>query len=187
MCKSKKILKIKYVINNTEFVKEIEVPNIDQTSDFETQIVLLLDKFVSDYNEAAGFNIIESINWELTQMNDKLIIHLEDEIGPKMFFRHFFTKKGYTVLDFSDASEANEANQYKNAKVIISDFDMAGENALSMLRFLQSNNISTPVIMHSGNKSNYDLIKSKGLDKNVIMWADKDESLKNILEKIESL
>jgi len=65
MCESKKILKIKYIINNTEFVKEIEVPNIDQASDVETQIILLVDKFVSDYNEAAGFNIIKSINWEL--------------------------------------------------------------------------------------------------------------------------
>lgn len=65
MSKNKKILKIKYIINNTEFVKEIEVPNIDQASDIETQIILLVDKFVSDYNEAAGFNIIKSINWEL--------------------------------------------------------------------------------------------------------------------------
>ena len=65
MCKNKKILKIKYIIKNTEFIKEIEVPNIDQASDIKTQVILLVDKFVSDYNEAAGFNIIESINWEL--------------------------------------------------------------------------------------------------------------------------
>ena len=65
MSKNKKILKIKYIINNTEFVKEIEVPNIDQASDIETQLILLVDKFVSDYNEAAGFNIIKSIRWEL--------------------------------------------------------------------------------------------------------------------------
>ena len=65
MSKNKKILKIKYIINNTEFVKEIEVPNIDQASDIETQLILLVDKFVSDYNEAAGFNIIKSISWEL--------------------------------------------------------------------------------------------------------------------------
>ena len=120
-------------------------------------------------------------------MDNKLIIHLEDEMSPKMIFRHFFNKKGYTVLDFSDSSEANEANKYADAKVIVSDFDMRGENALSMLRFLQDNDISTPVIMHSANRSNYDLIKQKGLDKNVVMWADKNGMLKDIFDKIETL
>ena len=117
----------------------------------------------------------------------KLILHLEDDYNVKASFRLAFSKlPEYKLMQFDTPSDVKNT-LYEKAHIIISDFDMFDETAIKMLKYLQDNNINTPVIMHSGNEENYQEIKELGLDKNVILWADKLTSMKSILIKIKNL
>lgn len=118
---------------------------------------------------------------------NKLILHLEDDYNVKASFRLVFSKlPEYKLMQFDTPSDV-ENILYEKAYVIISDYDMFDETAIKMLQYLKDHNIKTPVIMHSGNQENYYKIKDLGLDTSIIFWADKTESLKNIIIMIKNL
>lgn len=117
--------------------------------------------------------------------NKGLIIHLEDEFALQSAFKLAAKKHGYDLLQYSDATEANLDNKYKDAKVIVSDFNMNGGDAPYMLSFLKQNSIKTPVIMLTGIASNLDIIKEKNLMDNVIAFKEKPVSTNEIFEIIE--
>lgn len=116
-----------------------------------------------------------------------LVLHLEDDYNVRASFKLAFTCfSNYDLKQFECPSEVpNEL--YKKAMVIISDFDMYGETALDMLKYLQKHELEIPVIMCSGNDQSYAYIKELGLDKNIVFWADKLTPIKDIIIIIKSL
>ena len=119
---------------------------------------------------------------------DKLIIQLEDEFSIQSIFKTIAKKHGYNnIIQYNDATEANIDNKYNNAKVIVSDYNMPGGDAIYMLSFLKEHDINTPVILLSGLSSNFDIIKEKSLDKNIIAFEEKPESMNKIFKIIDNL
>ena len=116
-----------------------------------------------------------------------LVLHLEDDHNVRVSFKLAFTRfSNYDLKQFECPSEVPDES-YKKAMTIISDFDMYDETALDMLKYLQKQKLEIPVIMCSGNDRSYDYIKELGLDKNIVFWADKLTSIRDIIIIIKSL
>ena len=116
-----------------------------------------------------------------------LVLHLEDDYNVRASFKLAFTRfSNYDLKQFECPSEVPD-KLYKKAMAIISDFDMYDETALDMLKYLQKQKLEIPVIMCSGNDRSYDYIKELGLDKNIVFWADKLTSIRDIIIIIKSL
>ena len=116
-----------------------------------------------------------------------LVLHLEDDHNVRASFKLAFTRfSNYDLKQFECPSEVPD-ELYKKAMAIISDFDMYDETALDMLKYLQKQKLEIPVIMCSGNDRSYDYIKELGLDKNIVFWADKLTSIRDIIIIIKSL
>ena len=116
-----------------------------------------------------------------------LVLHLEDDHNVRASFKLAFTRfSNYDLKQFECPSEVPD-ELYKKAMAIISDFDMYDETALDMLKYLQKQKLEMPVIMCSGNDRSYDYIKELGLDKNIVFWADKLTSIRDIIIIIKSL
>ena len=114
-----------------------------------------------------------------------LVLHLEDDYCVRASFKLAFARfSNYKLKQFACPSEVPE-ELYVKASIIVSDFDMCGETALDMLKYLHEHKLETPVIIHSGNDQNHNYIKNLGLDKNVIFQADKLTSVKDIIMVIK--
>ena len=114
-----------------------------------------------------------------------LVLHLEDDYTVRMAFKLAFKTTSHRLLQFYAPSEV-DPNLYSEARAIISDYDMLGETALDLLKYLRDHKIRTPVIMTSGDEGNYNKIKDLGLDKNIIFWANKVTPINDIIIMINN-
>jgi len=118
---------------------------------------------------------------------NKIIIHLEDDYIVRESFKLAFSKFSNYILKQFEMPSLVEKELYKKARVIISDYDMQNETALEMLKYLDDNNLKTKVIMYSGNEENYEIIKNKKLDKNIVFWANKLIPISSVINMINNL
>lgn len=118
---------------------------------------------------------------------NKIVIHLEDDYIVRESFKLAFSKFSNYILKQFEMPSLVKRELYKKAYVIISDYDMQNETALEMLKYLDDNDLKTKVIMYSGNEENYEAIKNKKLDKNIVFWANKLTPISNIINMINNL
>lgn len=85
------------------------------------------------------------------------IVFLEDEFGVQTVLKLKCKKYGLDAKFYSMPYEfIDEIKDDPQAKLdeidyIITDFDMGGESALDLLDYLEQNNLSANVFLHSGN------------------------------------
>ena len=118
----------------------------------------------------------------------KTILLLEDDYTISKAFEKFASINDFIVFHFYTPSDMIDSKlDFSLIDLIVSDFDMMGETALDLLKYLKDNNINTPVILNTGNSCCINIIKNKRLDSNIVYYADKTECFKDIFEKINNL
>lgn len=123
-------------------------------------------------------------------MQDKKnILILEDDISVANILSLIIKKLGYNLMHLFSVNRALELEDtshcpISNADLIITDFDMIGENALPLLQYIKDQNLTVPVIMYSGNTSVKAIIKDKGFTNIVSVFINKAVSVNEIRNNI---
>jgi DNA-binding response OmpR family regulator len=111
------------------------------------------------------------------------ILFVDDEAPIREMLSLYFRKKGFTVTAAVTGQEAMELADQVAFHLAILDVNLAGENGLELLGFMQSNHPDLPVIMFTGYESDPDLLE-KALSAGASGFMRKSESLDSLFAEV---
>jgi DNA-binding NtrC family response regulator len=111
------------------------------------------------------------------------ILFVDDEASIREMLSLYFRKKGFEVTTAVTGQEAMELVDQVPFSLAIVDVNLAGENGLELLGFVNSNYPYLPVVMFTGYGSDPALLE-KALSRGASGFMHKSESLDALLAEV---
>lgn len=83
-------------------------------------------------------------------MEKKKILFIDDEADWRLIIREALNEIGHEVLTAGDASEAMQLTEGASLGLIILDLNLAGEDGLTLMKYLRHNHPGVPVLLYTG-------------------------------------
>lgn len=112
------------------------------------------------------------------------ILFVDDEAPIRELLTLYFRKRGYEVTTAVCSADALRLVAQGAFQLAILDVDIAGENGLELLTALKARNVTLPVIMFTGLKTDEDLL-AKSLASGADGFMRKTDSLHDLFAAVQ--
>lgn len=83
-------------------------------------------------------------------MEKKQILFIDDEADWRLIIKESLGQIGHEVLTAADATEALRLTEGASLGLIIVDLNLAGEDGLSLMKYLRVNQPGVPILIYTG-------------------------------------